>query len=266
MKKNHKVLMAALAITVAGIFSSCSKDNEDEFINYLASFESLLTTPNSYWRGDTTVTPVVENVFGTDCQVYKSQVKHGNVIFKNTYNKTYDSWSGFAYSNMSDTATAGFTNQYSVFTKNALSGSENFGIIYGQNYTIEIADTIKGEQLESIYLNNSTYTALTMRDGDQFTEKFGGATGIEPDWFMVTIKGIGVDGIATQPIDFYLADYRFSDNTKDYIIKEWTKVDLSSLGIVKRIEFTLSSSDVGTFGMSTPAYFCIDNLRGRVKM
>jgi hypothetical protein len=61
-------------------------------------------------------------------------------------------------------------------------------------------------------------------------------------------------------VDFYLADYRFTDNSEDYIVDEWTWVDLSSLGAVDSLSFTLTSSDVGQFGMNTPAYFCMDNV------
>ena len=61
-------------------------------------------------------------------------------------------------------------------------------------------------------------------------------------------------------MDFYLADYRFSDNSKDYIVKDWTFVDLSSLGAVTKLQFALSSSDTGQFGMNTPAYMAMDSM------
>lgn len=66
--------------------------------------------------------------------------------------------------------------------------------------------------------------------------------------------------ISNDSIDFYLADYRFLDNTKDYIVDTWEWVDISELGSVDSLTFRLSSSDTGIFGMNTPAYFCIDNV------
>ena len=57
-----------------------------------------------------------------------------------------------------------------------------------------------------------------------------------------------------------MADYRFSDNAQDYIIDEWTYIDLSQLGDADSLVFSLSSSDNGQFGMNTPAYFCVDNI------
>jgi hypothetical protein len=40
----------------------------------------------------------------------------------------------------------------------------------------------------------------------------------------------------------------------------WTWIDLISPGDVIGLEFSLSSSDAGTYGMNTPAYFAMDNL------
>jgi hypothetical protein len=58
-------------------------------------------------------------------------------------------------------------------------------------------------------------------------------------------------------VDFYLADYR---SDEDYIINAWTWVDLTGLGAVYGLEFSLSSSDNSDYGMNTPAYFAMDNL------
>ncbi|MCK4822507.1 DUF4465 domain-containing protein, partial [bacterium] len=72
----------------------------------------------------------------------------------------------------------------------------------------------------------------------------------------------GVDSAGvTSLIDFYLADYRFTDNSLDYIVKGWTWLDLSGFGNdVIGLQFALSSSDVGQWGMNTPAYFALDDV------
>jgi hypothetical protein len=46
----------------------------------------------------------------------------------------------------------------------------------------------------------------------------------------------------------------------DYIVSQWTTVDLLALGNASRLTFNLDSSDNGPFGMNTPAYFALDNL------
>ena len=58
---------------------------------------------------------------------------------------------------------------------------------------------------------------------------------------------------------FYLADYRFEDNSQDYIVSDWEYLDLRSLGDVDSLSFVLSSSDVGAAGINTPTYFSMDN-------
>jgi len=65
-------------------------------------------------------------------------------------------------------------------------------------------------------------------------------------------------------IEFYLADYRFDDNSKDYIVQNWTNLDLSSLGKVNKLAFRFSSTDNGSWGMNTPSYVCLDNLKYEV--
>ena len=100
-----------------------------------------------------------------------------------------------------------------------------------------------------------------MRDGDLFAKQFGGSTGDDPDFFKLSVYGIGEDGEALGvEVDFYLADYRFNDNSQDYILDTWELLDLSTLADARSLHFNLSSSDVGDFGMNTPAYFAIDSL------
>ena len=113
------------------------------------------------------------------------------------------------------------------------------------------------------YLTNATYPYLTMRDGGPFgfAKQFGGVSGDDPDFFLVTITGYDDSASSVGSVDFYLADYRFTDNTQDYLVDQWAWVDLSSLGAVKQLQFTLSSSDNDpVFGMNTPAYFVLDDL------
>jgi len=77
---------------------------------------------------------------------------------------------------------------------------------------------------------------------------------------MLRIFGY-LNGEKTDSVDFYLADFRFEDNTQDYIVDTWEMVDLSTLGKIDQLGFTLSSSDNGDWGMNTPGYFFIDELQ-----
>lgn len=220
-----------------------------------AGFDDLTLSPNSFWNGSDLSGGFVS----------------GPLNFPNDYNESWASWSGWAYSNMSDDSTAGFLNQYSAITAEGFNAAASEGVNYGVGY-IPI-DFITGEniavpvyfdndeshEIKGLYVTNSTYATLTMEYGDDFTEKFGGESGNDPDFFMLSVLGY-VNGTETGPVDFYLADYRFEDNTRDYIIKTWQWIELSSLGEVDSLKFNLVSSDVGFYGMNTPGYFCIDQI------
>jgi len=93
-----------------------------------------------------------------------------------------------------------------------------------------------------------------------FAKKFGGETGNDPDFFKLTVRKWLKGQLSSHSVDFYLADYRFANNTQDYLVKTWQYVDLRPLGNADSLQFRLTSSDVGQFGMNTPAYFCADHL------
>jgi hypothetical protein len=187
----------------------------------------------------------------------------GGVQFTNNYNATYNSWNGWAYSNTTDTTTAGFGNQYSAYTGGAF-GSDND--VYAVNYASfggpAPTVTLDGSTHTplSMRITNTTYAADSMLNGDGFAKQFGGATGDDADWFLLTIRGFDTLSQDIGTVEFYLADYRFADNLQDYVVDSWELVDLSSFGSnVASLQFEYSSSDVGDFGMNTPATFAMDD-------
>ena len=80
----------------------------------------------------------------------------------------------------------------------------------------------------------------------------------DKDYFVVTATGFDRDGSETGTVQICLADFRTADSGG--IVTGWQKFDLSSLGAVNRIVFNCQSSDVGAYGMNTPAYFCVDDI------
>lgn len=190
----------------------------------------------------------------------------GGVSFDNDYAVSPFGafWSGFSASTTTDTSTGDFTNQYSNITGAGAGGSDAFGVGFVPQDTsgsapIELAFSTPQTVL-SAELTNTTYAARSMLNGDGFAKQFGGPTGDDEDFFLLTIEGLDGIGGTTGAVDFYLADYRFADNALDYVVDAWTSVDLSVLGQVNGLRFSLSGSDVGGFGLNTPAYFAIDDL------
>jgi hypothetical protein len=162
---------------------------------------------------------------------------------------------------MTDSLTPGFGNQYSAIAGGGAEGSATYALTYAFDGSVLGFDPAAGPRtVEGLYVTNSAYAYYAMLEGDAFSKRFGGETGDDPDFFLLTVKKYLDGELGADSVDFYLADYRFQDNKEDYLVNEWTFLDLSVLGRADSLLFTLRSSDVGAFGMNTPAYFCIDNI------
>ncbi|MEM8887246.1 MAG: DUF4465 domain-containing protein [Bacteroidota bacterium] len=187
----------------------------------------------------------------------------GFLFLANSYDSAFNSWDGWSISATRDTLTPGFMNAFSSITGMGADSSDTYAVSFkfGAANIMRLENEAAGKVVGGMMITNNTYAALSMRDGDSFAKKFGGVSGDDPDFFLLTIKAYRNGVISTDSVDFYLADYRFADNSEDYIIDEWTFVDLSSLGEADSLSFNLNSSDTGMFGMNTPAYFCIDNVQ-----
>ncbi len=179
--------------------------------------------------------------------------------FNNSYSATFGAWSGWSYGRVTNVTAPGFGNQYAAYNLPTGTGdnSPTYGVAFAGSPAIDLPP---GTRPVSARVTNTTYTALSMKNGDAFAKKFGGPTGNDPDFFLLTVTGLNALGTPTGSVSFYLADYRFADNSQDYIVSQWTSVDLTPLGPASRLTFALSSSDNGPFGMNTPAYFALDNL------
>ena len=242
----------------------------------VVDFDDLPLEAESAWSGPDPDGVVSSGPFGSTQTI--GSFESGGVSFENRHFDfgTSETWSGFAYSNHTDNTTPGFGNQYSAFTGSGRGpGDDNYGVAFGSG-DVATFDPSDAEQLRSLpsftlpdavvatgaFVTNTTYPALSMLQGDAFSKQFGGPTGDDPDWLLLTAYGIDALGVPMSTVvEFYLADYRFSDNLLDYVVDDWTLLDLSPLTGAKSIHFNLTSSDVGDFGMNTPAYFAIDDLQ-----
>ncbi len=174
----------------------------------------------------------------------------------------FTAWSGWSYSNVTDVSTPGFLNQYAAYhlPEGGGDASPNYAIGFafhpGEAFILLPPETVP----LSVRITNTTYAALSMLQGDEFAKRFGGESGDDPDFLLLSITGFDAFNQPTGTVEFYLADYRFDDNSLDYVVNSWTTVDLTSLGAATTLSFALSSSDVGPFGINTPTYVALDNL------
>jgi hypothetical protein len=171
-------------------------------------------------------------------------------------------WGGFAYSNVQNSAMPGFANQFAAYRPATPLETGTYAVGFVDAFVpfyprITFASD---SQVVSVKVANTTYAAISMRDGDAFAKRFGGPSGHDPDFFRLTIQGFDAANVSTGSVDFFLADYRFENDALDTIIGGFRTLDLSTLGTLRALEFTLSSSDSGPFGMNTPASFAIDDV------
>ena len=212
-----------------------------------ATFDDVTLGSNGYWQGES-----------GDNEMFS-----GGWFFTNYYMPEYSFWGGFTASNHTDMSQSGLSAQYTAATGAGYDGSTQYGVAYcmGVQTDVYAADGI-AHTVTGCYVTNNLWAYQNMHDGDATATAFGGPTGIDPDWFKLTATGKNASGQTVGTAEFYLADYRFENNDDDYILNTWEWFDLSTLGAVHTISFSLSSSKNNSGGMITPAYFCIENFNG----
>jgi hypothetical protein len=198
-------------------------------------------------------------VFNTGSDLAGGFASRG-VSFENSYTDWgggFYSWDGWSYSTTVDTETAGFTNQYSAYTAGAASG-DVYAVTYVPAFAPPRIQLPAGQkQPLSISVANTSYGALSMRDGDDFAKQFNRG---DQDYLILTINGLDAAGEVVASKEVYMADFR--DGTGDgYIRNTWKTVDLTTFGSgIEQLTFGLRSTDNGDWGMNTPAYIAVDDL------
>jgi hypothetical protein len=212
-----------------------------------ATFDDVALGSNGYWQGESG----------------ENDMFSGGWMFYNYYMPEYMFWGGFTASNHTDMSQSGLDAQYTAASGGGYDGSTQYGVAYAMGVQCDVhASDNLAHTVTGCYVTNNLWAYQNMHDGDATATAFGGPTGNDPDWFKLTATGKNASGQTVGTAEFYLADYRFSNNEEDYILNTWEWFDLSTLGAVHTISFSLSSSKNDSGGMITPAYFCIENFNG----
>ncbi len=240
-KKNafvRSVNFVVASVVLSSIIISCKKDPVAPVpsLTEVIDFESQTINSTGY----------------NDSIGVANQFEIKNFVFQSIYDTQYDYFSkGFAISSLKDTVTEGYSNMYSTFA--GIGGATSTIFLLATNNAKITCPSSKS--LVSVDITNSTYAALSMRNGDSFAKQFG-----QGDYFKLTIDGYK-SGEVKDSVEFYLADFRSSNISDHYIQKNWKTVDVSKLSNCDSIIFRLTSSDIGNWGMNTPAFFTLDNLK-----
>ena len=104
---------------------------------------------------------------------------------------------------------------------------------------------------QSVYINLNSYTFYSVLLGDGYARAF-----TNNDELTLTIHGVAADE-TEKTVDISLASCSNGDLTT---ARGWKFVDLTSLGTVNELYFTITTTDTGDYGANTPLYFCLDKL------
>ncbi len=205
------------------------------------------------------------------------------VFFNNSYNglflPTFDFWSGWSYSNVVNTSSAGFMNQYASYPGSGALDSSIYAIAFTGSDVTSSGAPLNASTLNlpsrsvvsSVDLANATYPALFAGQGrDGFPPEpdavhlFG-----DGDFFRVSIsgyEGLNGTGVLSGSLTVDLINFGGAGTADDFLQDDWRTIDLTSLGSVRSLAFSTSSSlfqsfDFGvTYSSDVPAYFALDNL------
>ena len=257
MKTNKIFGFAAAVCGLALSFTSCTSSNDNPVgekttATSVISFEKATLNADGYWRGDETGTKF--DNYGSEA--FACGYTESGVTFPVNYTPAWGSWSGFAISNRTATTYKDMNpDQFNNITGTAKSGS-NFCIVqtYGESIDFGKAVTLKG-----FWYTNNVWTVDAILNGDGMTPgKFEAS-----DWLKCVVYPTLADGS--------LSGARYEiDLAKDGdYVKEWKYCDLSGLAAfknIKSISFGFEGTKKNDYGLTTPAYICIDDVEVEVEL
>ncbi len=148
---------------------------------------------------------------------------------------------GVAISNYIDADLANHASYDYQLAVPASNGSKNFAVVYC-DAKISFAGDVK-RVIRSMEIGPTTYELGVVTNGDGYAASLK-----ESGNLTITITA---DNGNTLDVDL-------ARNGK--IMTTWTKVDLSSLGAVNSLTFTMDGSDRSDYGVKHPKYFAFDNV------
>ena len=235
----------SLLLLFVVLFIGCSDDDKATFV---VNFEGRLTEANSEYKS---AKPFVPGDYEREL------IKDNNDLL--SFEHFFADWgsgytfSGATFTNKADKTTPGFSNS-SAITGKARTGTTYLTISLNTPPQITLLRP-NNYSFKGMWITNSTYAYLAIKDGN---DGFGSVTKFaDGDWFKLTINGYTPENTLLGKVEFYLADFR---NGKTEIINDWVWVDFSPIASACILEFEMSSTDNGDWGMNTPAYFCMDDI------
>jgi hypothetical protein len=234
--------------------------------------------------------PVIEFNYGNPLGVMSFTHEIGGIYF----GFGESSWDGFTYSVSGDStnyepSSAWISNQWGNMAGGGIKTGDNNRILKNEDGVVEVVkgipylvaywgmegmdeyyldetgfralQTILYDTYEAVgvYLNNHPWTYYSNKDGNTYARGLNQAG----DYFNIIIHGLDAEGNETgKTVEYTLAENKEGEGLIQSSNWEW--VDLSPLGEIGGLYYTLASTDVGKYGINAPLYFCLDKLQVRV--
>ena len=175
-------------------------------------------------------------------------------------------WDGFTICKSSYNATGGTEHQWSNMAGGGVNvTADGVSVDPEKPYVIAfwswfyedpslaiMFDNGNAYDVKGMYINNTPYAYYCCTEENSF----GRPLNQEGDYFKVIAHGVHEDG-SESTTELELCGFH---NGQFSGITDWTWWDMSELGKVVEIYFTMESTDTGDYGMNTPAYFAMDQL------
>lgn len=146
-----------------------------------------------------------------------------------------------------DASTGGGNNGSNRFVVN-YGYSEAAHPEYGDNRpTFKFSDNV-ARTVESCYINSTCYFLNVVANGNSLSPALG-----EGEDVILHATGYDAGDNATGTVTMTFA-------TKDHLITQWTKWDLSALGKIVKLRINMTSGTDNGYGFSLPAYYAIDDI------
>ena len=256
MKIFIKSLFSVTFLTLA--MTSCLNNSdvvtEDTLITYDFELNASEYTPDG----------VSVNAYNPDAGALYISYPSPGVLFSHKAEVTeydgveYKSFTGFVPSKVDD-QTDHSGDDWTLYQFSAIAPSYGVGFLVAhwdvrenENTKLEerscIMDFVYSVKPVKISITNSSYAYWVMKNGSAFSKPF------TDDSYLA----LDIYGVSNFKETYFDTVYLYKDGK---YIDTWQSIDLTGMGEVNQIYFTMRSSDSGEWGMNTPAYFALGSVQ-----
>lgn len=254
MKKILIKLSAALfsAVMLTSCFGNSEVLYDDVWITYDFTIEPELYNPEGYWIDAYNPEMAQWSLYPTAFFSHKAEVTSYDGV-------EYKSYTGFVPSvvyDIEDHSGEDWT-QYQFASVAGLYEKQGYVVAHWdtrENETTQLVDrsclidlTVPVKPV-SIAVTNTTYAYYVMQNGSAFSKPFTSDSYLDLDIY----------GVSKGKETYFQTVHLYSNGLP---VANWQLIDLTGMGEVEQIYFTMRSSDTGEWGMNTPAYFALSSFQ-----